>query len=170
MAKIKHPTVTGATNESHPHLFKEDGTPRLPETDKWYFKKDGTPREPMNYADRGPIVKRPADVRLAELKDKKVKLTENFKEQLAALDEKITKLEAGGAVVVDPEVAEKAAAGLFAAGYTPEAIAQMKEAIRNAEAAFKGKTPEEIEAMRVAAMANKPAAAVEYEDEEVEAA
>lgn len=175
MAKaIKHETVKGATNESHPWLFNEDGSSKTTETNPGLFKADGTPRARVDYSTRAKGARRPnADV-IAELEALKVKVQEDAAARLAKLDGRIAKLltikVSKASSKVDPEVAAQAASDLLAAGYNLASIAQMEQTIRNAKAALAGKSPEELAAMTEAAMASKTAAVTYDEADENEAA
>lgn len=175
MAKaIKHGTVKGATSETHPWLFNEDGTSKTQESNPGLFKADGTPRARVDYSARAKGTRRPnADV-IAEIEALKVKVQEDAAARLAKLDGRIAKLltvkVSKAASKVDPAVAAQAASDLLAAGYNLASIAAMEQTIKNAKAALAGKSPEELVAMTEAAMASKTAAVTYDEPEDGEAA
>ena len=113
------------------------------ETPTVRLKKDGTPRAPHTYTP-----KRPDAELLAEYKEKRAKFAESSAKTLASFDKKILKY-SGSVGSID------AAKELLGGGMSPAQIDALIAKLQQGKKALAGKTPEEIEALRLEAVAGK---------------
>lgn len=149
MAKpVKHPEFPGVTSETHPNLYV-DGAWRTAETHPGLFKKDGTPRK---YVDRSTLEKAPRrsnEELLADYQDRLVKAKERHAKEIAGVEKKIAYFTSGGSgrKGVDPAAAAAAAHDLMSKGMSPEQIIAFAEQARLAVAGIKGKSEDEIKAL-----------------------
>lgn len=155
MAKIKHPTLEGVTNETHPNLYNT-------ETKTWYtpaekpkaFYPNGNPRKFITPEQRAEMMAnakpRMSDAEALESwKGKLVTAQERHAKELAGIQKKIDYYlnPRTSRNAVDPEAANAAYKQLAAQGLSPDQIVQFAETARLAAAALKGKTPEELAAL-----------------------
>ena len=123
-----------------------------PEAKAPRLKKDGTPWAKVEK-------KRSAAELVAHYTTKRNALIVSFNKTLAKYDSRIAKFSASSVT------GEEAAKELLADGLSVAEIDAMEAKVRKARAALKDKSPEEIEAMRQAAMASKEPVVTYDEDE-----
>lgn len=146
---LVHPTVVGATPETHPKLWAEDGTPKTRETHPRLFNKDGSP---IDFAARAAN-RRPSEVILAELQAKRAVVLTRQAAELAKLDKRINALQnprVRASKAVDPVAAAEAAHEFLGKGMSVDQIIESAQKLALAAAGLKGKTDEEVEAIKAA--------------------
>lgn len=131
---------------------KEVAITIAPEANAPRLKKDGTPW--------APSVKRPHSEILKDHIERRAKMVAAHEKALAKVDKLIAHFSTAGVS------GEEAVSELLADGYSPAEIEALEAKLRKAKAALKGKTPEEIEALRAAAVKPEVPDFLADEDEE----